>query len=168
MKKNIGILFLFLSLLTFGNPLKNMDISLLKKNLIMQGYSLKEEKPYMFFDSSQGKYKQRVVIFFHNGEPHRLEIVSSHFNLQPNKEFINDNLKKIFKIIKPSIKNKKLIIKVESVFKQLYKTDSFDLLEETNYSIRTTNLKNEESLSIEFEPKTGNFDEIFKDFNPSK
>lgn len=150
MKKIFGIIYFFICILSFGNPLKDTDIDMLKRSLLQQDYSMKEGESgdYLFFNASQGKYKQRVTLYIPQKEILSLEIVSSHFTSQPDKEFINDNLKKIFKIIKPSLKNKNLSTKIDTILNKINKTDNFDLFEEKDYYIRTTNLEKEESIRI--------------------
>lgn len=150
MKKFFSIIYLFICILSFGNPLKDTDIDMLKRSLLQQDFSMKDgdSGDYFFFNTAQGKYKQRVVLYIPGKELLSLEIVSSHFTSNPDKEFINDNLKKVFKIIKPSLKNKNLIIKIDNLLNKINKTDSFDLFEEKDYSIKTTNLEKEESIQI--------------------
>ncbi|MGL5056978.1 MAG: hypothetical protein ACRC6A_06400 [Fusobacteriaceae bacterium] len=153
MKKIISIIYFFVFILSFGNPLKDTDVDLLKRNLLLQDYSMKQgdSGDYLFFNTSQGKYKQRVTLYIPDKELLSLKIVSSHFTSNPDKEFINDNLKKVLKIIKSSLKNKNLIIKIDTLLNKINKTDSFDFFEEKDYSIRTTNLEKEESIEIRSE-----------------
>lgn len=149
MKRLFIFVFLLLGVLSFSNPLKNVNLSLLEKELLRKDYSIEKTDGYLFFNLANGKYKQNITIYISNGEIQRLSLISSHFNLKPNKNIMGDNLNKMFEIIKPSLENKNLIDKIENVLKNINNTSSFGLIEEKDYMIRTTNLDNEKSVSIE-------------------
>lgn len=161
------LLVLFFSLIIFSfsfseaDYLDGVDAEKIKSILVNDGFKFKEEEDYYFFEKRNGKFEQRVDIYFSDKKPYDINIVSCHFHVKPEQTMIKTELDRITQKISDGIKNKLL---KEEMIKALNKMPAtspkirpgnMDDLEKINkyyevgdYSIKTSNMETEKSITI--------------------
>lgn len=161
------LLILFFSLMIFSFSfseatfLQGVDTEEIKNILVKDGFQFKSVDQYYFFEKRNGKFEQRVDIYFSNGKPYDIDIVSCHFHTTPNQETVKIKLKEMVEKINKGINNKLL---KEEMIKALNKMPAtspkirpgnMDDLEKINkyyevgdYSINTSNMETEKSIKI--------------------
>ena len=163
--KKLFILFFSLIIFSFSFAeaiyLEGVDTQRIKNILLNDGFKLKEMDDYYFFEKRNGKFEQRVDIYFSDKRPYDINIVSYHFHVKPEQAVIKKELDKITQKISNEIENKLLKDKMIKVLDEMPATTpkirpgNMDDLEKVNkyyevgdYSIRTSNMETEKSITI--------------------
>lgn len=143
------------------NFLKEVDTNKIKTILEKDGFEFKEDGEYFFFKKRNEKFEQKIDIYFYNGEPYSIEIISTHFHTNPNQEIIKNNLSNLVEKVNYGISNetikKELLNSLEKMPSKSpegeagtkeYIDKINKLYEIENYYIRTMNLNIEKSIKL--------------------
>lgn len=147
MKKLILVLMILFSSLSFSKDLelKGVNVKKIEQVLLSQGFYSKRDGEYIFLKKREAKFEQRVTIFLLNEKPCSIEIVSAHFNVNPDKEEISEKLKYSVRQVNKGIENSEISTELKKASENLEKNN---LIEKSEFIIRTFDFGGEESIKI--------------------
>lgn len=163
--KKLFILFFSLIIFSFSfakaSYLEGVDTQKIKNILLNDGFKLKEMEDYYFFEKRNGKFEQRVEVYFIDKKPYDINIVSCHFHKTPEQIIVKKELDRTIQKISNEIKNKLLKDKMIKVLNEMpaispkIRPGNMDDLKKINkyyevgdYSIRTSNMETEKSITL--------------------
>lgn len=153
MKKIILILMLLFSFLTFTEDLelKGVNVEKIEQVLLSQGFDIKRDGEYIFFKKREAKFEQKVTIFLFDEKPSSIEIVSTHFNINPDQEEVYEKLKYSVRQVNKGIENSEISTWLKKVSENLVENE---FIERPDFVIRAFDFGGEKSIKVSKEIKS--------------
>lgn len=146
MKKIILALMLLISTLSFSKDLelKGVNVKKIEQVLLSQGFNSKRDGEYIF-EKREAKFEQRVTMVLLNEKPCSIEIVSVHFNVNPDKEEVYEKLKYSVRQVNKGIENPEISQELKKAAEDLEKNG---FIEKPDFVIRAFDFGGEKSIKV--------------------
>lgn len=131
--------------------LKGVNVEKIEQVLLSQGFDIKRDGEYIFLKKREAKFEQKITIFLFDEKPSSIEIVSTHFNINPNQEEVYEKLKYSVRQINKGIENSEISTWLKKVSENL---EENEFIEKPDFVIRAFDFGGEKSIKISKEIKS--------------